>query len=384
MYALGYHQYVSKPIPSLIKLIPDPNPYYHIKSPFYLRKMEQIEEKINNHRKEITAFQATMPEEVEAFRIKYLGTKGLLKTIMGEMRNVPNERRKEFGQLVNDFKLFVENKYGNLKNQHLHTEGTEKQQIDWSLPGDLIEVGTRHPLSIVRNQIVSIFRRLGFAVAEGPEIEDDWHNFGAMNLPEDHPARDMQDTFYINHPKDGGAWLLRTHTSSVQARVMETQKPPIRVICPGRVYRNETISARAHCFFHQVEGLYIDENVSFADLKQTLYFFVQEMFGKDVKVRFRPSYFPFTEPSAEMDISCLICGGDGCNICKHSGWVEILGSGMVHPNVLDNFGIDSSKYTGFAFGMGVERITQLKYQVNDLRLYSQNDVRFLKQFTGVV
>ena len=236
-------------------------------------------------------------------------------------------------------------------------------------------------MNIVRNQIVSIFQRLGFAVAEGPEIEDDWHNFGAMNLAEDHPARDMQDTFYINQ---NPAWLLRTHTSSVQARVMETQKPPIRVICPGRVYRNETISARAHCFFHQVEGLYIDENVSFADLKQTLYFFVQEMFGKDVKVRFRPSYFPFTEPSAEMDISCLICGGDGCNICKHTGWVEILGSGMVHPKVLDNFGIDSNKYTGFAFGMGVERITQLKYQVNDLRLYSQNDVRFLKQFTGVV
>jgi phenylalanyl-tRNA synthetase alpha chain len=218
-------------------------------------------------------------------------------------------------------------------------------------------------------------------VAEGPEIEDDWHNFGAMNLPEDHPARDMQDTFYIHQ---NPSWLLRTHTSSVQARIMETQKPPIRVICPGRVYRNETISARAHCFFHQVEGLYIDENVSFADLKQTLYFFVQEMFGKDVKVRFRPSYFPFTEPSAEMDISCLICGGGGCNICKHTGWVEILGSGMVHPNVLENFGIDSNKYTGFAFGMGIERITQLKYQVNDLRLYSQNDVRFLKQFTGVV
>ncbi|MEN9597829.1 MAG: hypothetical protein RL596_140, partial [Bacteroidota bacterium] len=244
----------------------------------------------------------------------------------------------------------------------------------------------RHPLSLVRREIVSIFKRLGFAVAEGPEIEDDWHNFGAMNLPEDHPARDMQDTFYINKPanKEEPTWLLRTHTSSVQARVMETQKPPIRVICPGRVYRNETVSARAHCFFHQVEGLYIDEHVSFADLKQTLYFFVKEMFGKQVKVRFRPSYFPFTEPSAEMDISCLICNGDGCNICKHSGWVEILGSGMVHPNVLENFGIDSTKYTGFAFGMGVERITQLKYQVNDLRLYSQNDIRFLKQFTGVV
>ena len=245
-------------------------------------------------------------------------------------------------------------------------------------------MGTRHPLNLVRNQMVSIFKRLGFAVAEGPEIEDDWHNFGAMNLPADHPARDMQDTFYVQEAADeNAAWLLRTHTSSVQARVMETQKPPIRVICPGRVYRNETISARAHCFFHQVEGLYIDENVSFADLKQTLYFFVQEMFGKDVKVRFRPSYFPFTEPSAEMDISCQICSGKGCNICKHTGWVEILGSGMVHPNVLKNFDIDPEKYTGFAFGMGVERIAQLKYQVNDLRLYSQNDLRFLQQFKSV-
>jgi phenylalanyl-tRNA synthetase alpha chain len=256
--------------------------------------------------------------------------------------------------------------------------------MDFSLPGDPTPVGTRHPLNLVRNQMVSIFKRLGFAVAEGPEIEDDWHNFGAMNLPEDHPARDMQDTFYVEEKTaDHSAWLLRTHTSSTQARVMESQKPPIRVICPGRVYRNETISARAHCFFHQVEGLYIDENVSFADLKQTLYFFVQEMFGKEVKVRFRPSYFPFTEPSAEMDISCQICAGKGCNICKHTGWVEILGSGMVHPKVLVNFGIDPEKYTGFAFGMGVERIAQLKYQVNDLRLYSQNDIRFLQQFKSV-
>ncbi len=343
--------------------------------------MEQLVQQINAYRQEIAAVEAATPDAVEEFRIKWLGTKGLVKTIMGEMRNVPNESKKEFGQVLNDFKLFVENKYESLKENNSGRQVPDAKLIDWSLPGDPIAVGTRHPLSIVRNQIVSIFRRLGFAVAEGPEIEDDWHNFGAMNLPEDHPARDMQDTFYINQ---NPSWLLRTHTSSVQARVMETQKPPIRVICPGRVYRNETISARAHCFFHQVEGLYIDENVSFADLKQTLYFFVQEMFGKDVKVRFRPSYFPFTEPSAEMDISCLICGGEGCNICKHTGWVEILGSGMVHPHVLDNFGIDSNKYTGFAFGMGVERITQLKYQVNDLRLYSQNDVRFLKQFTGVV
>jgi phenylalanyl-tRNA synthetase alpha chain len=338
-------------------------------------------QKIAGFKEEVAAEVAGTADLVEAFRIKWLGTKGLVKAIMGEMKNVPVDQKKEFGQILNEFKIFVETKFETLKENATGGAGAGAAAIDLSLPGDPIAVGTRHPLNLVRNQIVSIFKRLGFAVAEGPEIEDDWHNFGAMNLPEDHPARDMQDTFYINQDP---AWLLRTHTSSVQARVMETQKPPIRVICPGRVYRNETISARAHCFFHQVEGLYIDENVSFADLKQTLYFFVQEMFGKDVKVRFRPSYFPFTEPSAEMDISCLICGGDGCNICKHTGWVEILGSGMVHPKVLENFGIDSNKYTGFAFGMGVERITQLKYQVNDLRLYSQNDVRFLKQFTGTV
>jgi len=347
--------------------------------------MEELLQQIENYKLEITAVEATTADTVEAFRIKYLGTKGLMKTVMGEMKNVPNEKKKEAGQILNDFKLFVEEKYNTLKENTQETEGSATDSIDWSLPGNPVIVGTRHPLNLVRSQIISIFQTLGFAVEEGPEIEDDWHNFGAMNLPEDHPARDMQDTFYINNAKPGEqSWLLRTHTSSVQARIMETQKPPIRVICPGRVYRNETISARAHCFFHQVEGLYIDENVSFADLKQTLYFFVQQMFGKDVKVRFRPSYFPFTEPSAEMDISCLICEGDGCNVCKHTGWVEILGSGMVHPKVLENFGIDSNKYTGFAFGMGVERITQLKYRVNDLRLYSQNDVRFLKQFTGVV
>lgn len=342
--------------------------------------MEQLLQQIELYKQEIAAAEATNAEMVEAFRIKYLGTKGLVKSVMGEMKNVPNDQKKAFGQILNEFKLFTENKFETLQ-AGIATEVDGGVSIDMSLPGNPVAVGTRHPLSIVRNQIVSIFKRLGFAVSEGPEIEDDWHNFGAMNLPEDHPARDMQDTFYISQ---NPAWLLRTHTSSVQARVMEHQKPPIRVICPGRVYRNETISARAHCFFHQVEGLYIDENVSFADLKQTLYFFVQEMFGKDVKVRFRPSYFPFTEPSAEMDISCLICDSKGCNVCKHTGWVEILGSGMVHPKVLENFGIDSNKYTGFAFGMGVERICQLKYQVNDLRLYSQNDVRFLKQFTGAV
>jgi phenylalanyl-tRNA synthetase alpha chain len=343
--------------------------------------MEQLLQQLQVYKQEIEAAVAVGEEALEAFRIKYLGTKGLLKTVMGEMKNVPVADRKEYGQVLNDFKLFVENKYELLKAESATQITENSATIDWSLPGNFIPVGTRHPLSIVRNQILSIFKRLGFAVAEGPEIEDDWHNFGAMNLPEDHPARDMQDTFYIHQ---NPSWLLRTHTSSVQARIMETQKPPIRVICPGRVYRNETISARAHCFFHQVEGLYIDENVSFADLKQTLYFFVQELFGKDTKVRFRPSYFPFTEPSAEMDISCLFCGGDGCNVCKHTGWVEILGSGMVHPKVLENFGIDANKYTGFAFGMGVERICQLKYRVNDLRLYSQNDIRFLQQFTGAI
>ncbi|MCZ2223160.1 MAG: phenylalanine--tRNA ligase subunit alpha [Chitinophagales bacterium] len=342
--------------------------------------MEKLIEQLENYKKEISAANPISAEEIENFRIKYLGTKGLVKSVMGFMKDVAVDKKKEAGQLLNEFKLFVESKYDYYKNTITNTQ-QKATDIDISLPGNPITVGSRHPLSLVRNQIVSIFQRLGFVVAEGSEIEDDWHNFGAMNLPENHPARDMQDTFYINQ---NPAWLLRTHTSSVQARIMEKQKPPIRVICPGRVYRNETISARAHCFFHQVEGLYIDENVSFADLKQTLYFFVQEMFGKDVKVRFRPSYFPFTEPSAEMDISCLICGGNGCNVCKHTGWVEILGSGMVHPNVLENFGIDSNKYTGFAFGMGVERICQLKYRVNDLRLYSQNDVRFLKQFTGVV
>jgi phenylalanyl-tRNA synthetase alpha chain len=346
----------------------------------YLRPMEQLAAQIENYKKEVLAFTPQNAEEVEQFRIKYLGSKGLVKNLMAEMKNVPAEQKREAGQLLNEFKTLVENhfeSFSSLQQNNHHST----QQIDITLPGNDIAIGSLHPLSIVRNKIIQIFQRLGFAVAEGPEIEDDWHNFGAMNLPEDHPARDMQDTFYINQ---NPAWLLRTHTSSVQARVMEQQKPPIRVICPGRVYRNETISARAHCFFHQVEGLYVDENVSFADLKQTLYFFVQEMFGHGTKIRFRPSYFPFTEPSAEMDISCLICGGKGCNVCKHTGWVEILGSGMVHPKVLENFNIDSNKYTGFAFGMGMERICQLKYRVNDLRLYSQNDVRFLQQFTAAL
>jgi phenylalanyl-tRNA synthetase alpha chain len=343
--------------------------------------MEQLLKQIEAYKTEIGKVDA-VTEDAELFRIKYLGSKGIVKSVMGEMKTVPNEQKKSFGQILNDFKLLAEAKYEELKaNTANNGQSTTINEIDLSLPADALPLGTRHPISLVNNRIVSIFQRLGFAVAEGPEIEDDWHNFTALNLPENHPARDMQDTFYISKNPD---WLLRTHTSSVQVREMEKGKLPIRIICPGRVYRNETISARAHCFFHQVEGLYIAESVSFADLKQTLYFFVQEMFGSDVKVRFRPSYFPFTEPSAEMDISCLICGGKGCNVCKHTGWVEILGCGMVHPKLLDNCGIDSNKYTGFAFGMGVERITMLKYQIKDLRLFSENDLRFLKQFTGAV
>jgi phenylalanyl-tRNA synthetase alpha chain len=343
--------------------------------------MEALLEQIESYKQEMASYQVANAEELEAFRIKFLGTKGTVKSVMAEMKNVQAERKKEFGQVLNAFKIFAEERFEALKESLTSTSQQTQPDFDWSLPGDPIPVGTRHPLSIVRNQMASIFKRLGFAIAEGPEIEDDWHNFTALNLPENHPARDMQDTFYLNQNPD---YLLRTHTSSVQARIMEKQKPPIRIICPGRVYRNETISARAHCFFHQLEGLYVDEHVSFADLKQTLYFFVQEMFGKDVKVRFRPSYFPFTEPSAEMDISCTVCGGRGCSLCKHTGWVEILGCGMVHPKMLDNFNIDSNKFTGFAFGMGVERICQLKFRVNDLRLYSQNDVRFLRQFTGAI
>nr|WP_297815669.1 phenylalanine--tRNA ligase subunit alpha [Segetibacter sp.] len=339
--------------------------------------MKQIE----SCKEEISGFQILNADDLEVFRIKFLGTKGAVKNVMAEMKNVPAERKREFGQVLNAFKIFAEERFETLKESLTAATTQTASNIDWSLPGDPILVGTRHPLSVVRNQMASIFKRLGFAIAEGPEIEDDWHNFTALNLPENHPARDMQDTFYLNQNPD---YLLRTHTSSVQARIMEKQTPPIRIICPGRVYRNETISARAHCFFHQLEGLYVDETVSFADLKQTLYFFVQEMFGKDVKVRFRPSYFPFTEPSAEMDISCTVCAGSGCSLCKHSGWVEILGCGMVHPKMLDNFNIDSNKFTGFAFGMGVERICQLKFRVNDLRLYSQNDIRFLRQFTGAV
>lgn len=342
--------------------------------------MEELLQQIENHKKEIGTYMASDTDAVEAFRIKYLGTRGIVKDVMSEMKQVPNDQKRQFGQILNEFKNFTESKYEALKAALL-TDGhsSPATELDLFLPGDPLTPGTRHPISIVLNQIVNIFQRLGFSVAEGPEIEDDWHNFTALNMHENHPARDMQDTFYINQKPD---WLLRTHTSNVQVREMEKGKLPIRIICPGRVYRNETISARAHCFFHQVEGLYVDEHVSFADLKQTLYFFAQEMYSKDVKIRFRPSYFPFTEPSAEMDISCFICGGSGCNICKYTGWVEILGCGMVHPNLLENCGIDSNRYTGFAFGMGIERPAMLKYQINDLRLFSENDLRFLKQFTS--
>ncbi len=342
--------------------------------------MDQLLRQIGDYKTEIGAFVATDEKQVEEFRIKYLGTKGLVKAIMGEMKNVAPENRKEAGQLLNEFKLFTEARYEELKTATAGAEQTV-EGVDLTLPGDPTPLGSRHPITLMRNRIISIFQRLGFAVAEGPEIEDDWHNFGALNLPAHHPARDMQDTFYIQQNPD---WVLRTHTSSVQIREMEKGKLPIRMLMPGRVYRNETVSARSHCFFHQVEGLYIDENVSFADLKQTLYFFVKEMYGNDVKVRFRPSYFPFTEPSAEMDVTCFICGGTGCNICKKTGWVEILGCGMVHPNVLTNCNIDPNKYTGFAFGMGIERPALLKYDINDIRLFSENDVRFLRQFTAAI
>ena len=343
--------------------------------------MTELSDKIAQLQSEIDQFSATGDNAAEEFRIRFLGSSGKVKLLMGEMKNIAPEHRKEAGLALNAIKLHAEEKYNALKVAAPKTEVESENKTDLTLPGDEMPVGSRHPISIVRNKIISIFQRIGFTVAEGPEIEDDWHNFSALNLPENHPARDMQDTFYVHQNPD---WMLRTHTSSVQVREMEKGVLPIRIICPGRVYRNETISARAHCFFHQVEGLYIEENVSFADLKQTLYFFVKEMFGQDIQIRFRPSYFPFTEPSAEMDISCLICGGNGCNVCKQTGWVEILGCGMVHPNVLENCGIDSEKYTGFAFGMGIERITMLKYQINDLRLFSENDIRFLKQFTATI
>jgi phenylalanyl-tRNA synthetase alpha chain len=340
-------------------------------------------DRIKKIEEEVSEFKADTIEALEALRLKYLSKKGKISELFSDFRNVEPEKKKEVGQLINRLKVSATEKVDELRKL-LESDVKESTGEDLTRPGDKLRVGTRHPLSIVRNEIINIFSRLGFVVSEGPEIESDDNVFTKLNFPPEHPARDMQDTFFIyrgsadeSNPDD---LLLRTHTSSVQVRVMEGQKPPIRTISPGRVFRNEAISARAHCIFHQVEGLYIDENVSFADLKQTLLFFAREMFGKETKIRLRPSYFPFTEPSAEMDVSCTICGGSGCNVCKYTGWVEVLGCGMVDPAVLENCGIDSVKYTGYAFGMGIERITMLKYQVNDLRLYFENDKRFLDQF----
>jgi phenylalanyl-tRNA synthetase alpha chain len=343
--------------------------------------MQEILAKIELLQKEIEETVFHTADDLETYRIRFLGTKGIVKELMGEMKQIPNEQKKAFGAHLNAFKQFAEAHYDTNKALHAADHQTAESKTDHSLPAYPIATGSRHPIQLVMNKMISIFAKIGFTVTEGPEIEDDWHNFGALNLPEHHPARDMQDTFYITKNPD---WLLRTHTSSVQVRVMKEGKLPIRQIFPGRVYRNETVSARAHCFFHQVEGLYIDENVSFADLKQTLYYFVKEMFGPTVKVRFRPSYFPFTEPSAEMDVSCFICDSKGCNVCKHTGWVEILGCGMVHPNVLTNCGIDPEKYTGFAWGMGVERTAMMQYGITDIRVLSENDVRFLDQFKNVI
>ncbi len=344
-----------------------------------------MKEKINNILHEIENFSTESLEKLEEFRIEYLSKKGKIPALFSNFKTVPADQRKEMGSLLNELKNKAQDKLNDLKQKVSSTnQETSGEDIDLTRPVDFREVGTRHPLSIVRRQILDIFSRIGYTVAEGPEIENDWHNFSALNFPEEHPARDMQDTFFISDNKTPSLEkvALRTHTSSVQVRVMESQKPPIRVVAPGRVFRNEAISARAHCIFHQVEGLYIDHNVSFADLKQTLFYFAREFFGEDTKVRFRPSYFPFTEPSAEMDISCNICGGSGCKICKYSGWVEILGCGMVDPNVLESCNIDSKEYTGLAFGIGIERITMLKYQIDDLRLFFENDIRFLKQFEG--
>ncbi|TCK82890.1 phenylalanine--tRNA ligase subunit alpha [Albibacterium bauzanense] len=339
-----------------------------------------IKTKIQGYTEEINAFNASSAEEIEAFRLRFLVNKGIVRSLFEEFKTVSTEEKRELGQVLNVFKQLAESKHKSLLEQIAdNSDKAGGSTQDLTLPGKGLELGSRHPLSLVRKEIVGIFNKMGFIVAEGPEIEDDWHNFSALNFPEEHPARDMQDTFFIEK-KEGNDIALRTHTSSVQVRMMENGKPPFRAIMPGRVYRNEAISARAHCFFHQVEGLYVDEDVSFADLKQTLFHFVQELYGEDTKVRFRPSYFPFTEPSAEMDISCTICKGAGCTLCKWSGWVEILGCGMVDPNVLENCGIDSKKYSGFAFGMGIERITNLKYVIKDLRLFSENDIRFLRQF----
>ncbi|MDR1896678.1 MAG: phenylalanine--tRNA ligase subunit alpha [Prevotellaceae bacterium] len=339
-----------------------------------------MREKIEQLKKNIEQFKADTLQQLEEFRVRTLGKKGELTAIFEEFKNVAPEQKKEFGRLLNEVKNLILEK---LKSQKESFDAVETVSgiADKTLPANADSIGSRHPISLAKNEILEIFARLGFTVADGPEIEDDWHVFSALNFPPDHPARDMQDTFFIEQNPD---ILLRTHTSSIQVRVMEKQKPPIRVVCPGRVFRNEAISARAHCIFHQVEGLYIDKNVSFADMKQTLLYFAREMFGENTKIRLRPSFFPFTEPSAEMDVSCKICGGKGCNICKHTGWLEVLGCGIVDPNVLEASGINSKEYTGFAFGMGIERLAMLKWQIKDLRLYFENDVRFLEQFQSVI
>jgi phenylalanyl-tRNA synthetase alpha chain len=335
-----------------------------------------MKEQLEKLKEQIEIFEIKQAEQVEQFRLKFLAKKGSLNDLFEQFKTVPSDMKKEVGELLNQVKKKAQQKWEESQAEFEKIgKRNETAEVDLSLPSEAEFAGSRHPLSIIENEVISIFKRLGFVYAEGPEIEDDWHNFSALNFPPNHPARDMQDTFFITEDL-----ALRTHTSSVQVRLMEKQQLPIRAIMPGRVYRNEAISARANCFFHQIEGIYIDEKVSFADLKQTLYYFIQELFGQDVKVRFRPSYFPFTEPSAEMDISCLLCKGKGCNVCKYTGWLEILGCGMIDPNVLKASGIDPEKYSGFAFGMGIERIAMLKYEVKDLRTYFSNDVRFLKQF----
>jgi len=337
-------------------------------------------DKIKALQQEIDEATASTLEEVDELRIKYISKKGEINKLFADFKNVPNEQKKEVGKAINDLKNIALEKVNSLRDSFQQHDAGDSG-TDLTRPGEPMKLGTRHPLSVVKNEIINIFGRLGFAVAEGPEIEDDWHVFSALNFPPEHPARDMQDTFFIEKDPDV---LLRTHTSSVQIRVMEKTQPPIRAIFPGRVFRNEAISARSHCIFHQVEGLYVDENVSFADLKQTLLYFAKELFGEDTQIRLRPSYFPFTEPSAEMDVSCSICGGKGCNVCKYTGWLEILGCGMVDPNVLESCNIDSQKYTGFAFGMGIERITMLRYGIKDIRHFFENDIRFLSQFQSAI
>src|SRR5574344_813889 len=330
-------------------------------------------------REEIEQFKINVNEDLDRYRLQFLSKKSDLQTLLGEIKNVPPEERKSFGQKVNLLKQKAQDYFDEQKSKLEESVSYSADGMDVTRPASTIELGARHPISIVMDEVCEIFEKIGFSTVTGPDIEDDWHIFTALNFAEEHPARDMQDTFFIDQKPD---IALRTHTSTLQVRTMERQKPPIRVICPGRVFRNEAITSRAHCIFHQVEGLYIDENVSFADLKQTLMFFAKKMFGENTRIRLRPSYFPFTEPSAEMDVSCNICGGEGCALCKHTGWVEILGCGMVDPNVLENCGIDSNKYTGFAFGLGIERMTMLKYKTNDIRLYFENDVRFIQQFAS--